>query len=156
MRFTLRCPPSEISHTFPAGWEHVLWVGKYSCSGITFAAILPPASCFLLLGSAAHRGVGACEHKSSDTAFSSAKPQISMTLLTPLELHMHKLGPVCFIWGNWSWVSACNFGGRVQWEETLIRGDKNVETWFLRKSLLSSVSTWMALRRGQVFSIYFK
>lgn len=43
-----RCPPSELAHTFPTGWEHVLRVRKYSHSGITFAAILPPAYCLLL------------------------------------------------------------------------------------------------------------
>lgn len=46
MRFA-RCPPAELAHTFPTGWEHVLWVRKYSHRGITFTAILPPA-CLLL------------------------------------------------------------------------------------------------------------
>lgn len=107
-------PPSEISHTFPTGWEHALWVRKYSRSGITFAAILPPPPVFFwLLDSAAPHGVGAREHKCSDTVFGSAKPQISVALLPP-ELHTHKFGPEGFTGDNWSWVSACNFGGNVR------------------------------------------
>lgn len=106
-------PPSEICHTFPTGWEHAPWVRKYSRSRITFAAILSPASCFLLAVRLCC--VGAREHKCSDTAFGSTKPQISVTLFTsPPELHTHKLGPVGFTGDNWSWVSACNFGGSMR------------------------------------------
>lgn len=80
-----------------------------------------PTVCFWLSDSAARRGGRAREHQNSDTALGPAEPQISVTRFVrfPRNCLMHKLGPVCFIQGNWSWVSACNFGrvGRGEkWE----------------------------------------
>lgn len=123
MRFALRHPPSEISHTFPTGWEHALWVRKYPSSGITFAAVLPPTSSFLLLDSGPRRGIGAREDKSPERAFGSAKPQISLTLFTPWNYICTTWAPCVSCKGNWSWVNACSFGGRVgrgeRWEYTI-------------------------------------
>lgn len=67
----------------------------------------PPPACFWLSGSAARGGGdGHVNARAQAQLLVQQSPRSPGFSAFPQEVCEHKLGPVCFIQGNWSWVSA--------------------------------------------------